>query len=831
MKNILITKIWCRLIIGIVSLTLVFSSVGWSQSIADIVLIIDSSGSMEDNDPRDLRKSAANLFIGLAATDAQSDVQIAVVDFDDFAVTRASLTFADVGKLQLETAVNRIDSDGGTDIAAGLRQGFGVLSASNTPDAKKAAVLLTDGDDNDPKDLQTYVGNYETFGWDVYTIGLGTEVNRNLLTRIAAATPEGEYYQVDLSKIQEIYNKILAKITRKSIFSSLRGYLNQDQQVTKNVLIDSTVRQADFSLSWTGSTIEMVLVDPSGFEITPDIAVTRGIGYEVAPTFVIYSVDAPMEGEWEMKIKGTDIPPEGEPYSLVVTGTSDFVTNFLAFEPSYSVGDTIRVGLRVNEKTGDTSQPVLAAAVSAEVVRPDGRIETFNLFDDGIHNDGAAGDGVYASNYTNVNMLGTYLIRASAQNGFSREIQQQIVVGDIANVFIDGSTLVPAAGATLNRAPSVISAVISGPAGRLLRESIVLNLDGATVGHTYDPVNQLVSFQPPRLFPGTHTVSLSALSVNNVLNTEWSFIIEPSAESRFDVVLARGLNLISVPLMPEEPYKAKTLGEMLGATIVIRYDTVEQTYFAYVVTDITDGFTIEGGEGYIVNVPIGKTVTFTGTAWENQLVTAAPALGPEASAWAFVVSSDLRGINANSHYTLIAKNLRTGTEATEAISGDTGSAKAVWGDMNRNSVVQVGDTLELTLQDEHGTIVSGPFQRTVSTEDIHNAYLRIQLTVGDVQPRDTLLAQNYPNPFNPETWIPYQLNEPTAVSIQIYDSAGHLVRTLDIGVKAAGTYMTRSRAAYWDGKNESGERVASGIYFYTLQTPEFSATRRMVILK
>ena len=136
----------------------------------------------------------------------------------------------------------------------------------------------------------------------------------------------------------------------------------------------------------------------------------------------------------------------------------------------------------------------------------------------------------------------------------------------------------------------------------------------------------------------------------------------------------------------------------------------------------------------------------------------------------------------------------------------------------------------MTLRDTHGAVVAGPILQTVSITDIHNAYLTIQLIAG-AHPKDTVLAQNYPNPFNPETWIPYQLSEPAEVAIQIYDSSGHLVRTLDMGVKSAGTYMTRSRAAYWDGKNESGERVASGVYFYTLQTPTFSATRRMVILK
>ena len=821
MKNVF------KLTIGIVFLTLMVSSIGWSQSTADIVLIIDSSGSMEYNDSEDLRKSAANLFIGLAASDVQTDVQIGVVDFDSSAVTLAPLTLVHTtGQEQLETAVKRINSSGGTDIADGLQEGFAVLSASSAPNVRKAAVLLTDGEDSSYTDQ--IVSNYAVKGWSIYTIGLGSSVNEVKLKNIAAATPEGEYYQVDLNRIQEIYNKILAKVTRKSVFASLTGYINQGQEFTQNIPVDRDVRQVNFSASWTGSTIEMVLVDPSGAAITPDIAATLGIGYQVAPTFVIYTIDNPMAGEWGMRIKGTDIPPEGEPYSLVVTGDSDFVTNFLAFEASYTIGDTIRIGIRASEKTGDISHPVLDATILAEVVRPDGGIETLNLFDDGIHNDNAAGDGIYASNYTNIDLLGSYLVRASVQNGFSRKIEQQIIVGNIDNVFVDGSTLTPAAGATLSQSPNLISAVISGPAGKIDRNSIVLKLDGAIVQHTYDSVNQLVSFQPMNLPRGAHTASIS---VNDTIETEWPFIIESSAAAHFDLVLEQGLNIISVPLMPEKPYTAKTLGELVGATTVIKFDTDQQTYFAYVITDITEGFTIEGGRGYIVNVPTDKTVTFTGTIWQNQPAMAAPTLRTETNAWAFVVSSDLRGSDANARYILTAKNLRTGTEAAETISGDTENLKTVWVDMNRNSVVQTGDTLELTLHDDEGTIVAGPLRRTVSNTDIHNAYMTVQLTIGDVQPRDTLLEQNYPNPFNPETWIPYQLREATEVSIQIYDGAGRLVRTLYIGLKAAGVYMSPSRAAYWDGKNEVGERVASGSYFYTLRTPEFSATRRMVILK
>ena len=98
-------------------------------------------------------------------------------------------------------------------------------------------------------------------------------------------------------------------------------------------------------------------------------------------------------------------------------------------------------------------------------------------------------------------------------------------------------------------------------------------------------------------------------------------------------------------------------------------------------------------------------------------------------------------------------------------------------------------------------------------------------------PEETTLLANYPNPFNPETWIPYQLAEEADVTLMIYDMNGQLIRRLAVGHQAAGMYRSRNRAAYWDGRNQLGESVASGLYFYTLRAGEFSATRRMLILK
>ena len=104
-------------------------------------------------------------------------------------------------------------------------------------------------------------------------------------------------------------------------------------------------------------------------------------------------------------------------------------------------------------------------------------------------------------------------------------------------------------------------------------------------------------------------------------------------------------------------------------------------------------------------------------------------------------------------------------------------------------------------------------------------------------PEETALLRNYPNPFNPETWIPYQLSDSAEVTLTIYDTNGQLVRHLVLGHQAAGMYRSRTRAAYWDGRNQLGESVASGLYFYTLTVrPEtgandFTTTRRMLVLK
>ncbi|MFC1718338.1 tandem-95 repeat protein, partial [Candidatus Poribacteria bacterium] len=96
-------------------------------------------------------------------------------------------------------------------------------------------------------------------------------------------------------------------------------------------------------------------------------------------------------------------------------------------------------------------------------------------------------------------------------------------------------------------------------------------------------------------------------------------------------------------------------------------------------------------------------------------------------------------------------------------------------------------------------------------------------------PHDTVLLLAYPNPTNPDVWIPYRLSNENQVTIRVYNVSGHMVRKLDLGHKPAGLYSDKSKAAYWDGRNEAGEQVSSGIYFYNIQAGEYTATRKMIV--
>ena len=313
--------------------------------------------------------------------------------------------------------------------------------------------------------------------------------------------------------------------------------------------------------------------------------------------------------------------------------------------------------------------------------------------------------------------------------------------------------------------------------------------------------------------------------IQNLAYRSDSLIVTPPSMSAFNMQLSAGLNMISLPLMSDEPYTARSFMEKLGATVVIEYNLSISSFIGFTANSSGDGFPIEGGKGYIINVTDSKVVRFTGRAWENRTMTIAaaptPAYAPEV--WALVLHVQLEGIEG---VTLTVRNRRTGVSEIVDVNG----SHAVWADMTRRAVASSGDTLTIEIRNASGELIR-ILHHEINTKDIRRAFTELILTPEDLKPKQTVLLANYPNPFNPETWIPYQLANDAHTAIRIYSQAGGLVRSLDLGLQQAGYYVGKSRAAYWDGRNDSGELLASGVYFYQLITAESTATRKMAILK
>lgn len=282
----------------------------------DSALIIDSSGSMDDNDGDNNRLEAARFFIDRA----DDNDHITVIDFDDFAYVdneKGTIRIAKDNRVSLKEAVNQIDSAGGTNLSAGLSLAFEQLSSS-TSNNQKIAVLLTDGDG----EYSGEAADYQAKGWKIYTIALGSDANDALLTEIASITG-GQFFKVtteDAAKnaITEIYKKI-NRTAHKSEFTIHQESMTilPGQVVERYIDVPEGTESLWVDRIIPGSDVEMSLVSPDGTVIDRNTQ-NPNVYHALGATYEIYRVTKPTPGRWKVIMKGTDVAPEGEPTDLSV---------------------------------------------------------------------------------------------------------------------------------------------------------------------------------------------------------------------------------------------------------------------------------------------------------------------------------------------------------------------------------------------------------------------------------------------------------------------------------------------------------------------------------
>jgi hypothetical protein len=302
--------------------------------------------------------------------------------------------------------------------------------------------------------------------------------------------------------------------------------------------------------------------------------------------------------------------------------------------------------------------------------------------------------------------------------------------------------------------------------------------------------------------------------------------------------LSPGINFISIPLNDPNLAKVSDLAAVLGqkVTLIISYDAALEKFQSFTPGTPEDAKTnvaIEGGQSLILSMRDAASVDIAGMPWEGPAPPPPPAPMMFGSSVSPVLELDgiVVGEDANvaiNDLSMTVRHVSTGVTMTDTTSDGRFSVTFVYLD---NHLFRVGDILEITAHNAKGDFSIDPIRYVLTQSDIELGRIALGNLIASVIPSRSELLANFPNPFNPETWIPFQLHEASDTSITIYDVHGRIVRQLELGYIPAGVYQTKAKAAYWNGTNDTGERVASGIYFYHLKSGEFSASRKMVILK
>ena len=346
---------------------------------------------------------------------------------------------------------------------------------------------------------------------------------------------------------------------------------------------------------------------------------------------------------------------------------------------------------------------------------------------------------------------------------------------------------------------------------------------------------------------GTNTVSVSAPEIERV---ETFNAISDTLPTEYRLSIPAGISLIYVPLkvraVDEAAQTIESIGDLYDAlggastvNFLITYDSSIQEWLGYFVPSdkgtladrrLTDDMGIIAGMRAASSVrfrgdPLGTDKSSTITLKDIEVGDTTPVLGLRGS-----IVDEGTGLN-NVGFRITVKNLSTHSIVSAVTTPDEVDYRSTVVDIETGRAATIGDILEISAQSPNPFIGVKPLQYTVTAEDVRRGLIQLPALVAYEIPAETKLLANYPNPFNPETWIPYRLAEDTFVTLTIYDRNGQVVRTLEVGHQIAAVYENRSKAIYWDGRNEIGEQVTSDVYFYHLSAGDYSATRKMVILK
>ena len=327
---------------------------------ASVVVLVDSSGSMRDTDPINLRHSA----LKQAITRAKSSAHVALIDFDS--ATEVLQSFGEPlgawgGRVRAGflSAIDRIDSAGGTDIRGALSKAVEIGG-----DRRAEAILLSDGNDTSIGDDLGFLN-----GMVVHTIAFSEQANVELLSRLAVAS--GGIYEVveDAEGLARALSRVFGWQDGREVFVVERNELREGEIREYQIVVEEGVKNLYFEASWRGSDVDLLVSGPGGLRLSTDSAVRSLTGVE-GSNYDIVRVDNPQPGTWNVQLLGVDLPEGGEMVTLTASSDQARIQSRWEFNvPVPTVGERFSVDL-------SASGPVQWNSVSYAVTRPDGRVES-----------------------------------------------------------------------------------------------------------------------------------------------------------------------------------------------------------------------------------------------------------------------------------------------------------------------------------------------------------------------------------------------------------------------------------------------------------------------
>lgn len=415
-------------------------------------LVIDHSGSMGRERKLELAREAARTYIDSVPVEDW----VSVAGFSSYATSIVDMCLVKTCKEKLKKSILSLHSTSSTNIGAGLKVGLEQLFAKGQIYQNPIILLLSDGRHNTGK-LWPWVEECKKKKVKVYTVAFGSNADQTTLCKIAHQTG-GRCSPAGLRNLSHVYHKINIYVHNKTTLFASNDWLKPLQELIYKVEVPSDFRDLTFFTNWQGSDVQTILVKPDGSLLYPS---SQNGDYRKGTTYSIFRVQAE-PGLWKMKLRGYDIPQEGEQINVSISGSSDIYSNFLTFQPEYKRGQKVLIRVEVARIVDNQKIPLEGVKVKAKIEGPapqllkkvgERRLEInlfkfleglifkkqeIDLYDDGMHDDYGSKDGIFAGTFWGGDVEGPYLVTVNINGQFegkiiSRQIQESFQVGPIQN--------------------------------------------------------------------------------------------------------------------------------------------------------------------------------------------------------------------------------------------------------------------------------------------------------------------------------------------------------------------------------------------------------------